>query len=151
MIVHSWLVNRRHILKRPDFFKVAVASAGSHDYASLPPSGIKYFGVPKYVDGSSVRPEPDAVPENYRPFDNAELAGNLTGHLLLAYGDMDHYALPGTTLRLANALIQAGKDFDLLYMPNHGHFFLFDPYFQQRLRHYFVEHLHGVEPPIAGY
>ena len=138
----------RAILRRPDFFKVAVASAGSHDYMSLPPSGIKFFGVPRYADGTAVRPTPDAVPDNYLPFDNAALAANLQGHLLLAYGNMDNLALPTATLRLANALIEAGKTFDLLHMPNRGHFFLFEPYFKKRLRHYFVEHLHGIEPPM---
>ncbi len=138
----------RAILRRPDFFKVAVASAGSHDYMSLPPSGIKFFGIPRYADGGPSRPEPAAVPENYLAFDNAALAANLEGHLLLAYGDMDNLALPAATHRLANALIKAGKTFDLLHMPNQGHFLLFDPYFKRRLRHYFVEHLHGIDPPI---
>jgi dipeptidyl aminopeptidase/acylaminoacyl peptidase len=139
----------RAILRRPDFFKVAVSSAGSHDYASLPPSGIKYFGVPSYSDGTAVRPSPGAVPENYSGFDNAALAGNLKGDLLLAYGDMDNYALPTATHRLVNALIKAGKTFDVLPMYNHGHFFLFDPYFKRRLVEYFVEHLHGVRIPAG--
>ena len=30
-------------MARPDFFKVAVASAGSHDYMSLPPSGVNFL------------------------------------------------------------------------------------------------------------
>lgn len=137
----------RAILKRPDFFQVAVSSAGSHDYMSLPPSGIKYFGVPRYENGSAVRPNPVASPENYLPFDNSTLAANLQGHLLLATGDMDNYALPSATHRLSSALIAANKNFDLLYMPNHGHFFLFDPYFKRRLRHYFVEHLLDLKPP----
>lgn len=138
----------RAVLRQPDFFKVAVAAAGSHDYMSLPPSGIKFFGVPEYEDGTAVRPSPGAVPDNYRPFDNAELASKLEGHLLLAYGDMDNMALPSATHRLANALIDAGKSFDLLHMPNRGHFLLYEPYFKQRLRHYFVEHLHGIDPPL---
>ena len=138
----------RAILRRPDFFKVAVAAAGAHDYASLPPSGVKFFGVPRYADGSPVRPAPNAVPENYLPFDNAALAANLEGRLLLAYGDMDNVALPGTTLRLASALMDAGKTFDLLQMPNRGHSLFLDPYFKRRLRHYFVEHLHGLDPPV---
>lgn len=137
----------RAILRSPDFFKVAVAAAGAHDYASLPPGGVKFFGVPEYADGSPVRPAPNAVPENYLPFDNAALAANLEGHLLLAYGDMDNVALPGTTHRLASALIDAGKTFDLLHMPNRGHSLFLDPYFKRRLRHYFVEHLHGLDPP----
>ncbi len=138
----------RALLQRPDFFKVAVASAGSHDYMSLPPSGVKYFGVPEYADGSTVRPAPDAVPANYLGFDNAALVDNLRGHLLLAYGDMDTYALPATTLRLVNALIEAGKTFDVLPMLNHGHFFLYEPYFKRRLIAYFVEHLQGVDVSV---
>ncbi|MEO0997528.1 MAG: DPP IV N-terminal domain-containing protein [Pseudomonadota bacterium] len=137
----------RAVLQRPDFFKVAVASAGSHDYASLPPTGSKFFGVPRYSDDTPFRPEPGAVPANYRAFDNALLAGNLEGRLLLAYGDMDNIALASPTLRLAKALIDADKHFDLLYMPGRGHFFLNEPYFKRRLRGFFVEHLHGVPAP----
>ncbi len=134
----------RAVLQRPDFFKVAVSSAGSHDYMSLPPSGVKYFGVPVYDDGSSIRPTPAAVPANYLGFDNAALAENLQGHLLLAYGDVDHYALPATTHRLIHALIKADKSFDVLPMLNHGHFFLYEPYFKKRLIEYFSEHLQEV-------
>lgn len=138
----------RLILRRPDIYKVAVASAGSHDLASLPGSGIKFRGLPRYADGSSLRPSPSAVPENVRAADNAALAGNLNGELMLAYGNLDTAALPTATLRLVDALIKADKRFDLIYMPNRGHRFYDDPYFGRRLRLYFVEHLHGIRPPI---
>jgi dipeptidyl-peptidase 4 len=131
----------RAALKRPDFFKVAVAVAGSHDYASLPPGGVKYFGVPRYQDGTSFRPRPADTPENYVDFDNAVLANRLSGKLLIAYGDQDTYALPATSQRLVRALVDANKSFDLLYLPGREHFFLYEPYFKRRLLEYFATHL----------
>jgi len=137
----------RAILKRPNFYKVAVASAGSHDYMSLPPSGVKYFGRPIYENGTSIRPTADAIPKNYSGFDNAALVKNLSGHLMLAYADMDGAAFPAATLRLANALTKAGKRYDLVYLANEGHQFSHNPYFLQIRQFYLVEHLHKIDPP----
>ena len=137
----------RAILKYPDSFHVAVASSGSHDYQSLPGTGMKYFGVPDYGDSKRIRPEPNAVPNNYRIHDNAAYADGLEGKLLLAYGDRDVATFPALTLRLADALIKANKSFDLLYMPNRTHRYPSELYFIRRKWDYFVEHLHGVEPP----
>lgn len=40
-----------------------------------------------------------------------ELVQNMKGYLMLAYGDADNNVLPANTLRLADALIDAGKNF----------------------------------------
>ena len=89
--------------------------------------------------------------DNYRVLDNATFASGLEGHLLLICGDMDNTAFPALTLQLANALIDENKSFDLLYLPNRTHsYFVADPYVMRRVWDYFVEHLHGLQPP-AGY
>lgn len=135
----------RAILRHPDVFKVAFSSAGSHNFHGL------YFAgghpAPDYGEGLRVKPSVDAVPENYRQLDNAVLAANLRGKLLLAYGDMDENAFPAVTLQLCDALNKANRSYDLLYMPNGTHFYTANPYFLRRLWDYFVEHLMGLKPP----
>lgn len=138
----------RAILLRPDFYKVAVSSAGPHNYQGFYDGLDALLGEPDYGNGVRVRPTPQSVPQNYAAMDNAMLAPNLRGHLLLAYGEMDENALPSVTLQLADALTKANKRYDLVYLPNRTHdFFRTDNYYLQRLWDYFVEHLHGTAPP----
>ncbi|HEX5271629.1 MAG TPA: DPP IV N-terminal domain-containing protein [Gemmataceae bacterium] len=75
---------------------------------------------------------------------NAELAANLKGHLLLVHGDMDNNVHPANTMRLVDALIKANKRFDMLIIPGKRHAYGdYQPYFQQRMWDFFVEHLMG--------
>jgi dipeptidyl aminopeptidase/acylaminoacyl peptidase len=125
------------ILAYPDFYKVAVSSAGNHDQRSyLACWGETYQGL---LEG-----------ENYKAQANAGLAANLKGKLLLVHGDMDDNVHPAMTIRVVDALIQANKDFDLLILPNRNHSFGLDPYFKRRKWDYFVKNLLGAEPP-QGY
>jgi len=122
------------ILAYPDFYKVAVSSAGNHDQRSyLVCWGEQYQGL---LEG-----------ENYKNQANAGLAANLKGKLLLVHGDMDDNVHPAMTLQVADALIKANKDFDLLILPNRNHGFSLDPYFARRKWDYFVRNLLGAEPP----
>ena len=61
-------------------------------------------------------------------------------------GEMDNNVPPESTMRLAGALIRAGKDFDLIFMPGTGHSGG-GGYGNRRMRDFFVKHLQGVEPP----
>ena len=54
---------------------------------------------------------------------------------------------PHGTMMLANELIRANKDFDLLLFPNRRHGFGGEPYMTRRRWDYFVRHLMGAEPP----
>jgi dipeptidyl aminopeptidase/acylaminoacyl peptidase len=124
----------RAILMFPDFYKVAVASAGNHDQLGYTLGwGEKYQGP---VSG-----------RNYDNQDNTLLAKNLKGKLLLAYGDMDDNVNPSLSIRLIDALIKANRDFDVLVMPNRNHTFSIDPYFVRKRWDYFVRNLLGAEPP----
>ena len=124
----------RAILTYPDFYKVAVSSAGNYDQrGNIAFWGEKYQGLPEG--------------DNYQEQANASLAQNLKGKLFMVYGDMDdnvHYSL---TIQLVDALIKSNKDFDLLVLPNRYHGFAKDPYFIRKRWDYFVKHLLGQEPP----
>jgi dipeptidyl-peptidase-4 len=149
---HSYggYTSARAILSHPEFYKVAVASAGSHNYQGFYQGPETYLGLPDY-GGSSLRPNPVAIPDAYRKLDNATLASNLRGKLMLVYGDMDENALPAVTLQLVDALEKANKNFDLLYLPNRTHaYFRGDTYYIRRMWDYFVEHLAALRPP-GGY
>ena len=124
----------RAMLAYPDFYKVAVSSAGNHDqrgYLAL--WGEKYEGP---LQG-----------DNYLEAANLRLAANLKGKLLLMWGDMDDNVPPALTIQLVDALIKANKDFDLLVLPNRNHSGGSDPYFIRRRWDYFVQNLLGVTPP----
>ena len=80
------------------------------------------------------------VGPHYSACSNIENAHRLEGKLLLIVGEMDTNVPPEATLRFADALIRADKDFDLLVVPNAGHG-NGGPYGQRRLHDYFVQHL----------
>ena len=73
---------------------------------------------------------------------------NLRGKLLLAHGAMDDNVPPSNTMLVVDALIRAGKDFDLLLFPQARHGYGADNNYMMRRRwDYFVRNLQGAEPP----
>ncbi len=76
--------------------------------------------------------------------DNAALAGNLRGHLLLVYGELDENAPPALTLQLAAALNKAQRSYDLLYLAGQDH-----ELFPQR-RHLHAPHVGLLRAPPGG-
>lgn len=127
------------MLKFPEFFKVAVSSAGNHDNASY-----NIYWAEKY-QGLLVR-NANGGGHNFTPSANRTHAANLQGKLLLMHGDMDDNVHPAMTIQLVDALIRANRDFDLIIAPNRGHS-LNEPYFIRRRWDYFVTHLMGGTPP----
>ncbi len=144
-------VSTRAMLRYPDTFKVGVSSAGSHIYEALyGTSGI--FQHPDYGNGRELKPTPDASPANYRAMSNAPLAAQLRGRLLIGYGELDENALSASTLQFVDALIKAGRRYDLIYLPNTTHRFgSGGDYFTLRRWDYFTEHLLKIEPPLPPY
>lgn len=124
----------RAMFAHPEFYKVAVSSAGSHD-SQMDKAwwNTQWMGYP--------------VGPHYLEQSNSALAHRLEGKLLLAHGDTDENVPVSATLQLADALIEANKDFDLLILPNQTHSLGRHPYFIRRRWDYFVRHLLGVEPP----
>lgn len=125
----------RALLNYPDFYKVAVASAADHDHrmekAWWPEM---YMGWP--VDSA------------YHLQSNVTMAGNLKGKLLIIHGGIDENVNPSATFKLAEALIKADKQFDMLILPSQRHGFqgAHSKYFTKMRWNYFVEHLLDLEP-----
>ncbi|HYH68718.1 MAG TPA: prolyl oligopeptidase family serine peptidase, partial [Urbifossiella sp.] len=121
------------LLFHGDFYRAAMAACGCHDNrldkASWNEQWMGYPAGPHYAACSNV--------------DNAH---RLRGRLLLVVGEMDTNVPPESTFRVADALVKANKDFELLVVPGMGHS---DGggYGRRRTQDFFVRHLHGVEPP----
>jgi hypothetical protein len=121
------------VLFHPDFYRAAVASCGCHDNRMDKASwNEQWMGYP--------------VGPHYAASSNITHAGRLRGKLLLIVGELDTNVPPESTLRFADALIKAGKEFELLVVPGLGHSGG-GRYGERRRRDFFVRHLHGVEPP----
>ncbi len=132
----------RAVLEYPDFFKVAVSSAGNHDNRNYTDSWAEKW------QGLLLEYETDeSTQTNYDNQANQLLAGNLRGKLLITHGTMDTNVPHYGTYLVVDALIEANKDFDMVMFPNRGHGFSAEPYMMRRRWDYFVEHLKGVEPP----
>jgi dipeptidyl-peptidase 4 len=127
------------ILRYPDFFKVAVSSAGNHDNRSYDYTwGEKYQGLHKKLSDST---------DNFDAQSNWRLAKNLRGKLFLSYGTLDDNVHPNATQLVIDELIKANKNFDVMVFPNRNHSYANEPYVIRRTWDYFVKHLLGVEPP----
>ncbi|MBN1970583.1 MAG: DPP IV N-terminal domain-containing protein [Candidatus Delongbacteria bacterium] len=127
------------LLQYPDFFKVAVSSAGNHEnniynnWWSETHHGVK--------EKENDNGEKELV---YTIEKNSEIAKNLKGNLLLVSGDIDDNVHPANTIRVANALIKANKRFDMFFMPGQDHGFgEFTEYFFWLTADYFCKHLIG--------
>ena len=75
------------------------------------------------------RPEATAAgqlnsPEAWARASNVDIADRLAGRLLLIHGEMDDQVHPDHTLRMADRLIAADKDFELLIVPGAEHTFI---------------------------
>jgi dipeptidyl aminopeptidase/acylaminoacyl peptidase len=123
----------------PDFFQVGIAESGNHDQRSYEDDwGERYQGLLTRQGGS----------DSYAVEANQTYAANLRGKLLLAHGGMDDNVPPVNTMLVADALIKAGKDFDLIVFPHARHGFGADANYMMRRRwDYFVQHLQGAQPP----
>ena len=123
------------VLEFPDFYKVAVASSADHDFRMEKDWWPEmYMGWP--VDSS------------YHAVSNITMAGKLKGKLLITHGGIDENVNPSATFKLAEALIKADKEFDMLILPSqhHGYTGIYNDYFTKKLWNYFVEHLLGAKP-----
>lgn len=126
----------RFLLRRPHFFKVGVSSSGNHDLR------LDKTWWPEVSMGL-------ADQATWERNSNMSVAGNLLGKLLLVHGDIDDNVPVTESYRLAKALIDAGRDVDLVVLPNTTHR-VYQPFFWKKLRDYFTLNLLGETPPTPG-
>jgi dipeptidyl-peptidase 4 len=125
----------RAMLHYPDFYKVGVASAADHDHRMEKVWWPEmYMGYP--------------VGDFYHEQSNITNAHKLQGRLLIAHGAIDENVNPSATYKLAEYLIRAGKDFDMLILPGTNHSFgrADGDYFTKVRWNYFIRHLLPAEP-----
>jgi dipeptidyl aminopeptidase/acylaminoacyl peptidase len=127
------------MFKAPDFFDVGISESGNHDNRNYEDDwGERYQGL-LVKQGNS---------DNYAAEANQTHAANLRGKLFLIHGMMDDNVPPYNTTLVADALMKAGKDFDMLMLPQARHGFGADsPYIMRRRWDYFVQHLRKDIPP----
>jgi dipeptidyl aminopeptidase/acylaminoacyl peptidase len=121
------------LLFHPDFYHVAVSFVGCHDNRM-----DKIWWNEQWM-GWPLGP-------HYSAASNVDNAHRLQGRLLLMVGELDTNVDPQSTIQVADALIRANRDFDLLFMPGTGHS-SGGAYGTRRRNDYFVQHLLGVTPP----
>lgn len=130
----------------PDFFKVAVSSAGNHDNRIYNRWwSEKHHGVKENI---SEKGDTSFV---YQIETNPDVAKNLKGKLLLVHGEIDNNVHPANTMRVVNALIKANKRFDMMILPTQRHGFGdMNEYFFWMMADYFTRHLMGdtTERPV---
>jgi dipeptidyl-peptidase-4 len=110
------------VLRAPEVFKAAVAGAPVTDWEDYDTHYTeRYMGL---------------LPESKAAYDDASLlplAKNLKRPLLLVHGTADDNVYFRHTLKLADALFRAGKDFETLPLPGVTHMYTSDPLVMERL------------------
>ncbi|MCT4352937.1 S9 family peptidase [Streptomyces sp. Je 1-79] len=125
----------RAMLDFPEVYRAGVALSGSHEARCFNPGFVETY------DGAD-------NPEAWARASNVDLADRLAGRLLLVHGEMDDQVHPHHTLRLADRLVAAGKDFELLIVPGAEHTFIDClAYVRTRCWDFMVRELMGARPP----
>lgn len=121
------------VLFHPEFYKAAYSACGCHDnrmdkiwWNEL------WMGYP--------------VDESYSVCSNVDNAHLLSRPLILVVGELDDNVDPASTMQVANALIKANKDFELVVIPG-AHHTMGEDFGEHKRYDFFVRHLMGVTPP----
>ena len=127
------------MFNEPDFFKVGISESGNHDNRNYEDDwGERYQGLMNTRADSAA----------YAAQATQEKARNLKGKLFLVHGAMDDNVPPYNSYLVADALMKANKEFDMLVLPNARHGYGPQSNYMMRRRwDYFVRHLMGAEPP----
>ena len=121
------------VLFHPEFYDVAVSSCGCHDNRM---DKIwwneQWMGYP--------------IEAHYDSCSNVTNAYRLNGNLMLILGEVDDNVDPASTMQVADALIKAGKEFELVVLPGVNHT-LGGDYGERKRRDFFIKHLLQSETP----
>ena len=111
------------VLRRPDVFKAAVAGAPGDRLGGLRHALHRALPGPAAGDEARRTTRRRLIP----------LAKDLKRPLLLVHGTADDNVYFRHTLKLADALFRAGKDFEVLPLPGVTHMYSADPLVMERL------------------
>lgn len=121
------------VLFHPEFYKAAYSACGCHDnrmdkiwWNEL------WMGYP--------------VDESYSACSNVDNAHLLNRPLMLVVGELDDNVDPASTMQVANALIKANKNFELVVIPG-AHHTMGEDFGEHKRYDFFVRHLMGITPP----
>lgn len=123
----------RAMLAHGDFYTVAVSDCGCHDNRM-----DKIWWNELWMSWP--------IGPHYAEQSNVTQAHKLKGKLMLIVGELDRNVDPASTMQVADALIRADKDFDLLVVPGRDHGAAEPPYGNRRRMDFFVRHMLNVEP-----
>ncbi|WP_372808626.1 DPP IV N-terminal domain-containing protein [Pontiella sp.] len=118
----------RAVLDHADFYKAASADCGCHDNRM-----DKIWWNEAWMGWP--------VDKSYEESSNAVDAHKLGGKLLLMVGLLDANVDPSSTMQVAEALIQAGKPFEIMVFPSGGHCPGDVEFGKRRLAEFFIRHL----------
>ena len=96
------------VLFHPDFYKVAVTNSGCHDNRM-----DKIWWNEQWM-GWPLGP-------HYAASSNVDHAKNLKGRMQLVVPELDTNVDPASTMQVVNALVRAGKEFELVVIPGADH------------------------------
>ena len=117
----------------PDFYKACYSACGCHDNRMDKTWWNElWMGYP--VDNA------------YRECSNIENAHKLKGDLMLVVGELDDNVDPASTMKVADALIKANKEFELVVVPG-AHHTMGERYGDHKRFDFFVRKLMKVNPP----
>jgi len=120
----------RGLLDHGDFYQAGVADSGCYDNRM-----DKIWWNEQWMGWP--------VDDSYTRSSCVADAHKLRGQLLLMAGEMDKNVDPASTMQVVNALVKAGKNFELFIMPGQGHGVLSTAYGKRRLEDFFERNLGG--------
>lgn len=141
---HSWggYFALRAMLTEPELYRAGWASAPTVDLENFRVAIEPYMGC-----------LPETCPEAYAAGSNTALADNLEGDLFLVHGTADDDVPFAESMKMVDALIDAGKPFDFLPLPGAHHLPFGQPYYWETTRRHMVQALDapaGPRPSSGG-
>lgn len=121
------------VLLHGDFYKAAYSSCGCHDNRM-----DKIWWNEQWMSYP--------IDSTYEECSNVVNASKLERPLMLVVGELDDNVDPASTMQVANALIKAGKDFELVVLPG-VHHTMGETFGEHKRFDFFVKNLLGVNPP----
>jgi dipeptidyl aminopeptidase/acylaminoacyl peptidase len=121
----------RAMLSAPEIFKVGVSGAPVVDLMGRSNRVEPYMGTP------------ESNPEGYAKASNPVLANRLQGKLMIAIGTSDSNVTFTHSMRMVDALVKAGKHFNLVVLPGETHLLSAagQRYYAEARARFFLEHL----------